>query len=149
MAIIMTMVRKDNFSSCFGSTWSRATNGNYDTSTERTCRSKEWHKRTKTKRKFLDPFQHPSSASSYGQKQLTITDGSQKTKHRVVPKLMKIEPKWNKWSNQRIIGKSFKETLDTKDWQQCRKLLNGTESRKSGQKRNLLSVINDKKKEKR
>ena len=66
-----------------------------------------------TKRYFLTHFYHPPSASGYDQNQLIVTDVSRENKHRVVPNLMKIAPKWNKRINWRKIYKSFYELLDT------------------------------------
>ena len=95
------MVREDTLTTYFGSTWSRATNQIADTSTERACQSKWWHKRMKRKRYFLNHFQQPRFASGYDQNQLFITDVSKQNKHRVAPKLMFTVPKWNKRNNRR------------------------------------------------
>ena len=40
MDIMMGMVKEDNLTTYFGSTWSRVTNKKADTSTERGCQSK-------------------------------------------------------------------------------------------------------------
>ena len=99
MDIMMGMVREDNLTTYFGSNWSRATNRIADTSTERGCQSKWWHKRMETKRYFRNHFYHPLFASGYDRNQLIITDVSKENKYRVVPKLMNIVPKWDKRSN--------------------------------------------------
>ena len=101
MDIMMGMVRKDNLTTYFGSTWSRATTRIADTSTERACQSKWWHERMETKRYFLNHFQHSRFASGYDQHRLIITDVNKENKHRVVPKLMITVPKGDKRSNQR------------------------------------------------
>ena len=101
MHIMMGMVREDILTTYFGSTWSRATNRIADTSAERGCQSKWWHKRMETKRYFLTHFYHPRFASGYDQNPLIITDVSRENKHRVVPKLMNIVPKWDKRNNRR------------------------------------------------
>ena len=46
-----------------------------------------------TKRYFLNHFLHPRFASGYDQNQLIITDVSEESKQRVVPKLMIAIPK--------------------------------------------------------
>ena len=99
MDIMMGMLREDILTTYFGSTWSRATNRIADTSAERCCQSKLWHKRMETKEKILVILQHPRFASGYDQNQLIITDVSKENKHRVVPKLMITVPKWNKRFN--------------------------------------------------
>ena len=113
MDIMMGMVREDILTTYFGSTWSRATNRKVDTSAERGCQSKWWHKRMETKRYFLTHFYHPRFASGYDQNQLIITDVSKENKHRIVQKLMITVPKWNKRINWRKVDKSFYELLDT------------------------------------
>ena len=56
MDIMRGIVREDILIAYFGSTWLRVTNRIADTSTERTCQSKWWHKRMETKRIFLNHF---------------------------------------------------------------------------------------------
>ena len=111
MDIMTGMVREDILTTYFGSTWSRARNRIADTSTERCCQSKWWHKLLETKRYFLTHFYHLRFASGYDQNQLIIPDVSKENKHRVVPKLMITIPKWNKWNNRRIFDQPFR-----KDW---------------------------------
>ena len=101
MDITRGMVREDVLTTYFGSTWSCATNKIADKSAERGCQSKWWHKRMETRMYFLNRFYHPRFASGYDQNQLIITDVSKENKHRVVPKLMKIAPKWDKRNNRR------------------------------------------------
>ena len=101
------MVSEDIVTTYFGSTWSHATNRIADTSTERGCQSKWWHKRMETKRKILVIFYHPRFASGYDQNQLIKPDVSKKIKHRVVPKLMILVPKGNKRINQRQLISHF------------------------------------------
>ena len=101
MDIMMGMVRESILTANFGSTWSCATNRKADTSAERCCQSKWWHKRMETKRYFLNHLYHPRFASGYDQNQLIITDVSKENKHRIVPKLMITVPKWEKRINRR------------------------------------------------
>ena len=56
MDIMMGMAGEVILTTYFGSTWSRATDGIVDTSTERSCQSKWWHKPMETKRYFLNHF---------------------------------------------------------------------------------------------
>ena len=101
------MVREDLLTTYFGSIWSRTTSRIADSSTERGCQSKWWHKRMETKRYFLTHFYHPRFASGYDQNQLIIPDVSKENKHRIVPKLMITVPKWNKRNNQRKMISHF------------------------------------------
>ena len=105
------MVREDILTTYFGSTWSRSTNKKADTSTERACQSKWWHKRMETKRNFLNHFYHPRFASGYDQNQIIITDVSKENKHRAVPKLMITVPKGDKQNNRRKLISHLR-----KDW---------------------------------
>ena len=115
MDFLRGMVSEDILTTYFGSTWSRATNWNAETSTERACQSKWWHKRMETKRYFLNQIYHRRFASGYDQNQLIITDVNKQKqkKHQLVPKLMMFVPKWDKRNNQRKIDKSFYKLLDT------------------------------------
>ena len=107
MNVMMEMVREDNLTTYFGSTWSRARNKIADTSTERGCQSKRWHKRMETKRNFLNHFYHPRFASGYDQNQLIKPNISKEKKHRIVPRLMITVPKRSKRNNQRKLLSHF------------------------------------------
>ena len=97
----MGIVREDNLTTYFGSTWSRAMNRIADTSDQpkevvnQNGDINEWKRRGI----FVLILYHPRFASGYDQNQLIITDVSRENKHRVVPKLMKITPKWSKRIN--------------------------------------------------
>ena len=108
MDIMMGTVRADKLTSYFGSIWSRASNRKTDTSTERACQPKWWHKRMETKRIFLNHFQPPRFASGHDQNPLIIANVSKENKHRVVPVLMIIVPKWDKRNNQRKSKNHFR-----------------------------------------
>ena len=107
MNVMMEMVREDNLTTYFGSTWSRARNKKADTSTERGCQSKWWHKRMETKRKFLNHFYHPRFATGYDQNQLIILNVIREKKHQIVARLMITVPKWNKRNIQRKLINHF------------------------------------------
>ena len=104
---MMGMVREDFLTTYFGSTWSRATNRKADTSTERACQSKWWHKRMETKRNFLNHFLTTPFCQWIRPKSINHNWCKQKNKHRVVPKLMIIVPKWDKRKNQRKLISHF------------------------------------------